>query len=108
MAKVAKKSGISKKTMVSKKASIPKKSNASKNLTISKKPNKSKKVEKPLFFWRETEKEGGFLSPWYPLCSFTGDDGMEYESVGHYIMAEKARLFNDEVTTLSFHGESFQ
>jgi predicted NAD-dependent protein-ADP-ribosyltransferase YbiA (DUF1768 family) len=51
----------------------------------------------PLFFWRETESEGGFLSPWY-LSSFSAYDHT-YESIGHFIMASKARLFKDEVQT---------
>ncbi|KAF2255434.1 DUF1768-domain-containing protein [Trematosphaeria pertusa] len=50
--------------------------------------------ETPLFFWKETEQEAGFLSPWFE-CPFEADDGKMYESVGHKIMAEKARLFND-------------
>ncbi|PVH75189.1 DUF1768-domain-containing protein [Cadophora sp. DSE1049] len=50
----------------------------------------------PLFFWRETEAEGGFLSPWYP--SQFSENGHTYESVGHFVMASKARLFNDEGT----------
>ena len=51
--------------------------------------------EPPLFFWKETEKEGGFLSPWYK--SQFKNEGATYESVGHAIMAEKARIFGDKV-----------
>ncbi|KAH7396137.1 hypothetical protein BKA66DRAFT_409366 [Pyrenochaeta sp. MPI-SDFR-AT-0127] len=47
--------------------------------------------EPPLFFWKESETEGGFLSPWYK--SRFRVDGVMYESVGHAIMAEKARIF---------------
>ncbi|CAO2648161.1 Nn.00g090830.m01.CDS01 [Neocucurbitaria sp. VM-36] len=52
--------------------------------------------EPPLFFWKETEKEGGFLSPWYK--SQFRNEGATYESVGHAIMAEKARIFGDKET----------
>ncbi|KAF1843225.1 DUF1768-domain-containing protein [Cucurbitaria berberidis CBS 394.84] len=50
--------------------------------------------EPPFFFWKETEREGGFLSPWYK--SQFRMEGSTYESVGHAIMAEKARVFGDK------------
>jgi predicted NAD-dependent protein-ADP-ribosyltransferase YbiA (DUF1768 family) len=48
-----------------------------------------------VFFWKETEREVGFLSPWYK-CRFK-ESGVPYTSVGHFILAEKARLFKDNV-----------
>ncbi|KAH8725696.1 hypothetical protein GQ44DRAFT_706950 [Phaeosphaeriaceae sp. PMI808] len=50
----------------------------------------------PLYFWKETEAKVGFLSPWYKTPLHFGD--VIYDSVGHYIMAEKARIFHDRKT----------
>lgn len=55
----------------------------------------------PFFFWKETEKEGGFLSPWYK--SQFKHEGATYDSVGHAIMAEKARIFGDKVPASPNH-----
>ncbi|EMD63893.1 hypothetical protein GGP41_005496 [Bipolaris sorokiniana] len=49
--------------------------------------------DRPVFFWKETERDVGFLSPWY-TCVFK-ESGVRYTSVGHSILAEKARLFGD-------------
>ena len=46
-----------------------------------------------LFFWDPSDPISGFLSPWYN-ASFELDD-VVYQSVGHYIMAAKARYFKD-------------
>lgn len=48
-----------------------------------------------VFFWKRNERYGCF-SNWYG-CSFTVD-GIEYQSTEQYMMAEKARLFNDPET----------
>ena len=45
-----------------------------------------------IFFWKEDE-ENGFLSNWYK--SEFEEDGFIYHSVEQYIMAKKAKLFND-------------
>ncbi|KAJ4300779.1 hypothetical protein N0V90_002867 [Kalmusia sp. IMI 367209] len=50
-------------------------------------------TDAPLFFWKETEPESGFLSPWYKV-SFNGDNRI-FKSAGHMILAEKAKLFGD-------------
>ena len=51
-----------------------------------------------VFFWGYTNKGDGVtkacLSQWYP-CSFTVD-GQTYNCAEQYMMAEKARIFNDE------------
>jgi len=52
-----------------------------------------------LYFWKDTPKIAGTidsscLSNWYPAV-FTIDD-IEYPTVEHYMMAEKARLFKDD------------
>lgn len=49
----------------------------------------------PVIFWKEAEREVGFLSPWYK-CKFK-ESGVKYDSVGHLILAEKARLYGDKV-----------
>jgi len=61
------------------------------------------KKQKFLFFWgHRKQKDGtigqGCLSQWWPAKFQV--DGIEYFSAEHYMMAEKARLFND-----SFHLE---
>ncbi|KAF2118644.1 hypothetical protein BDV96DRAFT_360550 [Lophiotrema nucula] len=50
----------------------------------------------PLFFWKETEREGGFLSPWYR--STFQSNGRTYQSAGQCIIAAKARTFGDKGT----------
>jgi predicted NAD-dependent protein-ADP-ribosyltransferase YbiA (DUF1768 family) len=59
-----------------------------------------KAQQKPLFFWLETETEGGFLSPWYRAPFY--DQGRTYLSVGQWVMAAKAQLFHDEVKNFVF------
>lgn len=54
-----------------------------------------------LFFWGHTPKrsdevDASCLSQWYP-APFT-EEGQTYASAEHYMMAEKARLFGDEVS----------
>ncbi|UOQ66239.1 NADAR family protein [Hymenobacter volaticus] len=56
---------------------------------------------KYVFFWGHTGQPGGVVgkecfSQWYP-AAFTLD-GDTYATTEHYMMAEKARLFGDEVT----------
>ncbi len=50
-----------------------------------------------VFFWGYMNKGEGVtkacLSQWYP-CSFTVD-GLNYNCAEQYMMAEKARIFND-------------
>jgi ribA/ribD-fused uncharacterized protein len=52
-------------------------------------------MEKFTFFWKQTD-EYGFLSQWYlaPIII----DGVQYNCNEQYMMAEKARLFNDQET----------
>lgn len=53
---------------------------------------------KPVFFCDpDTSDEGGFLSPWWR--SRFEITGVVYKKAGHYIMAEKARVFGDKVGT---------
>lgn len=52
-----------------------------------------------LFFWGHTEKlpvTKACLSQWYE-CSFEVD-GLNYRTAEQYLMAEKARIFNDQTT----------
>lgn len=54
-----------------------------------------------LYFWGHHQKkehvvDKSCLSQWYE-CSFVVD-GIEYKSAEHYMMAQKAKLFNDEVS----------
>ncbi|ASK31217.1 hypothetical protein CEY12_14395 [Chryseobacterium sp. T16E-39] len=52
-----------------------------------------------LFFWGHTVKDKitkSCFSQWFP-AEFE-DEGMIYKTAEHYMMAEKARLFNDEGT----------
>ncbi|KAK3336226.1 protein T24A6.7 [Cercophora scortea] len=51
----------------------------------------------PLFFFRERVPETGWLSQWYPSV-FTDGDGVVYKTAEHYMMYQKALLFNDTVT----------
>ncbi|RFU81552.1 hypothetical protein TARUN_646 [Trichoderma arundinaceum] len=50
----------------------------------------------PLYFWRETDSRTGWLSQWY-YCPFQDDKNPEliYETAEHYMMYQKAILFND-------------
>ncbi|KAH8885070.1 DUF1768-domain-containing protein, partial [Thozetella sp. PMI_491] len=50
-----------------------------------------------IYFWRETEGETGYLSQWYP-CDFTDEAGTVYKTAEHYMMYQKALLFNDPAT----------
>ena len=53
-----------------------------------------------VYFWTHKEKDGRItkacFSQWYP-CHFVVD-GIRYNCAEQYMMAEKARLFRDEVT----------
>jgi ribA/ribD-fused uncharacterized protein len=49
-----------------------------------------------LFFWGHQNPGRGYLSQWWP-SPFTVD-GTVYATAEHYMMAEKARLFDDEET----------
>lgn len=55
---------------------------------------------KYVFFWGHEEPQGKLtkacLSQWYPLVF--ENDGHKYATAEHWMMAEKARLFNDEET----------
>lgn len=56
---------------------------------------------KYLFFWGHTTKDNSFvdkecLSQWYEAGFDI--DGIHYSTAEHYMMAEKARLFNDKET----------
>ena len=39
---------------------------------------------RPVYFWRETEPETGYLSQWYP-CAFTDEEGTVYKSAEQYV-----------------------
>jgi len=57
--------------------------------------------EEYLFFWGHTQKEEidrSCLSQWYPSC-FVIDDTM-YLTAEHYMMVQKALLFNDKETII--------
>ncbi|KAJ4352533.1 uncharacterized protein N0V89_007882 [Didymosphaeria variabile] len=54
-------------------------------------------AEGPVFFWKETEAETGFLSPWYKTRFKEGHQ--HYQSAGHMVLGEKAKLFGDTVIT---------
>ncbi|KAF4457062.1 hypothetical protein FALBO_15274 [Fusarium albosuccineum] len=51
----------------------------------------------PVYFWRETDPETGYLSQWY-YCPFRDDEDEKktYKTAEHYMMHHKALLFNDE------------
>jgi ribA/ribD-fused uncharacterized protein len=52
-----------------------------------------------LFFWGHSQKDGltkACFSQWYP-ASFMAD-GITYPTAEHWMMAEKARLFDDQAT----------
>ncbi|KAI5462888.1 hypothetical protein BGZ63DRAFT_452389 [Mariannaea sp. PMI_226] len=55
----------------------------------------------PLYFWRETDSETGWLSQWY-YCPFKDDKDPKktYKTAEHYMMHHKALLFNDEAVAL--------
>ena len=50
-----------------------------------------------VFFWKPHELEAGWASQWWADKSFTSADGsVEYKTAEHWMMGEKARLFDDE------------
>ncbi|KAK0631865.1 hypothetical protein B0T14DRAFT_13779 [Immersiella caudata] len=49
------------------------------------------------YFWRHTDPKKGWLSQWYE-CDFTDPDGVVYKTAEHYMMYQKALLFNDTAT----------
>ncbi|GAB1310054.1 NADAR domain-containing protein [Madurella fahalii] len=53
-------------------------------------------IPSPVYFWRETEPETGYLSQWYP-CAFSDDKdpSIIYHTAEHYMMYQKAILFDD-------------
>ncbi|KPM44810.1 hypothetical protein AK830_g1736 [Neonectria ditissima] len=55
----------------------------------------------PLYFWRETDAETGWLSQWYD-CPFKDDEDPQktYKTAEHYMMHHKALLFNDPTVAL--------
>ncbi|KAF7562049.1 hypothetical protein G7046_g2114 [Stylonectria norvegica] len=56
----------------------------------------------PLYFWRETHPETGWLSQWY-YCPFKDDQDASktYKTAEHYMMHHKALLFGDSVIALN-------
>ncbi|KAL7919074.1 hypothetical protein ACQKWADRAFT_302268 [Trichoderma austrokoningii] len=50
----------------------------------------------PIYFWRGSDSHTGWLSQWY-YCPFKDDKDPEliYETAEHYMMYQKALLFND-------------
>lgn len=61
-------------------------------------------MEKIIGFWKPQEKYG-FLSQWYK-CTFTDDEGREYNCAEQYMMAQKALLFKDEDILLDIMYEN--
>ncbi|KAL7936374.1 DUF1768 domain-containing protein [Trichoderma chlorosporum] len=53
----------------------------------------------PVYFWRETDPRTGWLSQWY-YCPFKDDKNPPnvYETAEHYMMYQKAILFNDQAS----------
>ncbi|KAK7705196.1 60S ribosomal protein L19B [Diaporthe eres] len=50
----------------------------------------------PIYFWRETEEPYGWMSQWYAYEMRDGSDNtIVYPTAEHYMMYQKARLFND-------------
>ncbi|GFP55931.1 N-glycosidase R617 [Trichoderma asperellum] len=59
-------------------------------------PKSSATQSQPIYFWRESDSHTGWLSQWY-YCPFKDDKNPEviYETAEHYMMYQKAILFND-------------
>lgn len=57
-----------------------------------------------LFFWKEGNGPG-YMSQWH-RSSFTDESGNVYSTAEQWMMAEKARLFNDETTLKKILKES--
>ncbi|RBR20659.1 uncharacterized protein FIESC28_05176 [Fusarium coffeatum] len=55
----------------------------------------------PVYFWKESDPEVGYLSQWY-YCPFRddGDEKITYKTAEHYMMYQKAILFKDHDTGL--------
>ncbi|TPX16577.1 uncharacterized protein E0L32_003871 [Thyridium curvatum] len=55
----------------------------------------------PVYFWRETHPLTGYLSQWY-ACPFRdpGEPSKTYKTAEHYMMHQKALLFDDPATGL--------
>ncbi|KAL4911868.1 hypothetical protein BDW62DRAFT_195971 [Aspergillus aurantiobrunneus] len=80
---------------------MPRKPRGPRQATV-RKPYKQQQ-EEPLFFWSETEGEGGFLAPWY-ISPFTEDGTRVFVSVGHWVTIQKAKLFGDEAALKRLHA----
>ncbi|KAL7941217.1 hypothetical protein V8C42DRAFT_335664 [Trichoderma barbatum] len=59
----------------------------------------SSNQNEPIYFWRETDSQKGWLSQWY-YCPFKDDENPKiiYETAEHYMMYQKAILFNDQAS----------
>ncbi|MDF1561651.1 MAG: NADAR family protein [Deltaproteobacteria bacterium] len=62
-----------------------------------------------LLFWGHTPRQAGVadkacLSQWYPSPFVV--DGLTYATAEHFMMAEKARLFDDGITLAKIHEAS--
>ncbi|CZS78397.1 unnamed protein product [Fusarium graminearum] len=55
----------------------------------------------PVYFWKESDPEAGYLSQWY-YCPFRDDkdERIRYKTAEHYMMFQKAMLFKDEHTAI--------
>ncbi|KAK1246424.1 hypothetical protein MKX08_000226 [Trichoderma sp. CBMAI-0020] len=62
-------------------------------------PKSSVTQSQPIYFWRESDSHTGWLSQWH-YCPFRDDKNPEliYETAEHYMMYQKAILFNDHAT----------
>lgn len=58
----------------------------------------------PIFFWRETHPQWGWLSQWYE-CEFE-HEGTVYVTAEMWMMIQKAKLFGDEVCSRVLTGYS--
>ncbi|PON27631.1 hypothetical protein TGAM01_v203398 [Trichoderma gamsii] len=60
---------------------------------------KSVNQSQPIYFWRESDSHTGWLSQWY-YFPFKDDKDPEvvYDTAEHYMMYQKAILFNDHIT----------
>ncbi|KAJ0107439.1 hypothetical protein J7T55_009404 [Diaporthe amygdali] len=55
--------------------------------------------EGPIYFWRETEEPYGWMSQWYAYrMRDASDSTIVYPTAEHYMMYQKAKLFEDDKT----------
>jgi ribA/ribD-fused uncharacterized protein len=57
-----------------------------------------------VLFYKSTDQKTGYLSQWY-LSPFRDENGVEYNCAEQYMMAEKAKLFHDNVSLKKIMAE---